>query len=86
MVGLWRDPGLRVNAFLMAFGGGTLLFALSLELFGEALHHQQTTNKGILVGVMTPCAVIGGLAFVLLNRMISRWGSFKRTLFFPFVG
>ena len=37
-LGLWGKPSRRLTSALMAFGGGALLFALAIELFGHALH------------------------------------------------
>ena len=48
-LGLWSRPPRKVLSGLMAFGGGALLFALTLELFSHAIDeagdgHGKITN------------------------------------------
>eukprot|EP01105_Mastigella_eilhardi_P021716 TRINITY_DN5286_c0_g1_i2.p1 TRINITY_DN5286_c0_g1~~TRINITY_DN5286_c0_g1_i2.p1 ORF type:complete len:375 (+),score=83.31 TRINITY_DN5286_c0_g1_i2:103-1125(+) len=69
-VGLVKDPGPVVVATLMAFGGGTLLFAVSLELFADALHHEQSSKAAILE-VLAPASLCGGIFFLLLEKLTS---------------
>lgn len=66
----WR-PGDRVIAFLMAFGGGALLAALTIDLAGPAL------AKGHFYWLATGC-VIGGALFVVLDQVVNRHGGFLR--------
>jgi len=80
VVGLVKDPGPRVCAMMMAFGGGSLLFALTLELFGEAIHEEHVVSKGDILAVMVPSAVAGGLIFIGVNHIINGWGSFLRNV------
>ena len=54
-------PGDRFVAWLMAFGGGALLAALTLDLVGSAL------SKGHFYP-MAMGAMIGGLMFIGLNQ------------------
>jgi hypothetical protein len=67
---LWR-PGERVVAFLMAFGAGALLAALTLDPVGGALAQGQTYALGA-------GAVLGGLLFVALNQLVNTEGGFLR--------
>jgi CRP-like cAMP-binding protein len=67
---VWR-PNDRVVAFLMAFGGGALLAALTIELVAEPL------EKGHTAALIAGC-VLGGLLFVGLNALISSKGGFLR--------
>ncbi len=67
---VWR-PGPRMTAFLMAFGGGTLLAALTIDLVGESLH------KGQFFPLAIGC-IMGGLLFVFLNRALNSQGGFLR--------
>ncbi|MEO5342639.1 MAG: cyclic nucleotide-binding domain-containing protein [Gammaproteobacteria bacterium SHHR-1] len=66
----WR-PSDRVTAVFMAFGGGALLAALTIDLVGTALAegHSHALSLG---------AILGGLIFVLLNRLVNDYGGFLR--------
>jgi len=77
VVALWKDPGEKVCAFLMAYGGGALLFALTLELFAEAVNEESIPNSKIMI-VVCPAAIAGGLLFIVINRFVNNWGSFLR--------
>jgi len=82
VAGLWTKPPRKVTSALMAFGGGALLFALTIELFGHALHvasgeHGRIDRPGIVLATMG-CAVLGGLLFELLNRILNDRGAFLR--------
>lgn len=82
LLGIWLLPPKRVTSALMAFGGGALLFALTIELFGHALHAASDADGHIedawLVGVAMLGAAVGGLLFEGLNRGLDRWGAFMR--------
>ncbi len=67
---VWR-PGPKMTAFLMSFGGGTLLAALTIDLVGESLH------KGQFFPLAIGC-ILGGLLFVLLNHALNSQGGFLR--------
>ena len=67
---LWV-PADRVIAFLMAFGGGALLAALSIELVAPAL------EAGHLYALMVGW-VLGGLLFIALNEVVNNFGGFMR--------
>lgn len=66
----WR-PGDRVIAFLMAFGGGALLAALTIDLAGPAL------AKGHFYWLAAGC-IIGGILFVVLDQLVNQHGGFLR--------
>lgn len=82
MLGLWTQPSRKVTSLLMAFGGGALLFALSIELFGHAVHiagdgHGQIIRPGIIL-ITIAAAVVGGLLFQGLNHILNNRGAFLR--------
>lgn len=67
------SPGNRVIAAMMAFGGGALLAALTLDLVGEAL------ERGHYYPLAAGC-LMGGLLFDLLNQWLNTRGGFLRKL------
>ncbi len=67
---IWT-PGDRVLAVLMAFGGGALLAALTIDLVASAL------GEGHVHSLTLGC-VLGGLLFVFLNQTINNQGGFLR--------
>jgi CRP-like cAMP-binding protein len=82
LLGLWSQPKGRVVSALMAFGGGALLFALTIELFGHALHaasdhHANIESPGLVLVTML-AAVVGGVLFQGLNRLLEDRGGFLR--------
>jgi CRP-like cAMP-binding protein len=72
LVALHWIPRPRVTAAMMAFGGGALLAALSLDLVGEAMrkHDFYALAAGCLLG----CVV-----FVVLNQIVNKQGGFLRS-------
>lgn len=66
----WR-PSDRAIAFLMAFGGGALLAALTIDLVASSLQEGQFTPLAI-------GCILGGLLFVLLNELVNDYGGFIR--------
>lgn len=68
----WR-PGDRTIAFLMAFGGGALIAALTIDLAGPAL------AKGHFNWLASGC-ILGGLLFVILDQTINKHGGFLRKM------
>jgi CRP-like cAMP-binding protein len=64
-------PGDRSTAVLMAFGGGALLAALTIDLVGSAL--DSGNFNALALG-----AVLGGLLFVGLNQVVNDFGGFLR--------
>lgn len=82
MIGLWTRPTRRVASSAMAFGGGALLFALSIELFGHVLHkagdgHGHITKPGPVMAAIVAAAV-GGLLFNAMNSVLEGKGGFLR--------
>lgn len=71
IVARFWSPGNRVIAGLMAFGGGALLAALTIDLVGEALERDHYYQ------LATGC-LIGGILFVALNKWINSQGGFLR--------
>jgi len=67
---IWT-PGDRSVAILMAFGGGALLAALTIDLVGSAL------AKGHFLPLAFGC-VAGGLLFRFLNEVVNNKGGFLR--------
>ncbi len=76
-LGLWLRPGRKVNSIFMAFGGGALLFALTIELFGHVPHHVESHGETV-IWVVFACAVVGGLIFSSLNAILNNHGAFMR--------
>ena len=70
-IGIFYRPPSRLLAALMAFGGGALLSALAFELVEEA--HHRAGFVPLAVG-----AIMGGLTFVALNRIVNQKGGFLR--------
>lgn len=66
----WR-PTDRTVAFLMAFGGGALLAALTIDLVGSAV------ARGHFYFLAFGC-ILGGLLFVALNEIVNDYGGFLR--------
>ena len=66
----WR-PTDRIIAILMAFGGGALLAALTLDLVGPAVARGDLVS--LAIGV-----IAGGVMFVVLNSIINDYGGFLR--------
>ncbi|MBN4053757.1 cyclic nucleotide-binding domain-containing protein [Haliea sp. AH-315-K21] len=71
IVARFWTPGNRVIAALMAFGGGALLAALTIDLVVESL------NRGHYSQLAVGC-LIGGFLFVALNAWINSQGGFLR--------
>ncbi len=65
------SPGNRTIAAMMAFGGGALLAALTIDLVGVAL------QRGDFLPLAGGCLIGGGL-FVLLNQILNSQGGFLR--------
>jgi CRP-like cAMP-binding protein len=71
-ISFWR-PGNGMIAFLLAFGGGALLAALTIDLVASAL------AKGHYFYMAAGC-LTGGFLFILLNQIINEKGGFLRKL------
>ena len=68
---LFWKPRDRIVAAMMAFGGGALLSALTIDLVGEAL------GRGEFYPLAFGC-IIGGILFVVLNQLVNNQGGFLR--------
>jgi CRP-like cAMP-binding protein len=66
----WR-PSDRVTAMLMAFGGGALLAALTIDLVAAAV--EEGHFYALALG-----ALLGGLLFISLNQLVNDYGGFLR--------
>ena len=69
--GLAARPGPRLTAALMAFGGGTLLFALTIELVAHSF--EEAGFAPLALG-----CIIGGVGFELMNQAVNSQGGFLR--------
>merc|ERR1719464_1468578 len=58
----------------MSFGGGALLFALSIELFGNVLYKSEAAEDTVAVWAMEGSAVVGGIFFATLNHLLNVLG------------
>jgi CRP-like cAMP-binding protein len=81
-IGLWTKPSRKITSSAMAFGGGSLLFALSIELFGHVLHeasdgHGHVIEPSLILAAIF-AAILGGLAFNGLNKLLENRGGFMR--------
>lgn len=68
---VWKRPPPRVIAALMAFGGGALLAALTIDLVAE------TVREGDFYPLAAGC-IAGGVLFVVLNQLVNNQGGFLR--------
>ena len=77
--GVHLRPGQLPISVLMAFGAGALLFALTIELFGHALHISHEHGHGLVYATVIG-AIIGGLLFDVLNQLLNNRGAFLRNI------
>jgi len=75
LIGVSCLPSRTLCAALMSFGGGALLFALSVELFGNTLHEIDSSGSHGIVWVMEGTAMAGGCLFAALNRILNARGA-----------
>jgi len=78
VIGLWSKPPQKVTSSLMAFGGGALLFALTIELFAHSMHISHDADDKMIILSTVIGAVLGGLVFEGLNRILNSQGAFLR--------
>ena len=76
-IGITQAPSPKVNASMMAFGGGALIQALSIELFGAILQHQSDTGLGCTLAAIA-AAVCGGAFFSFLDKVLNDQVAFFR--------
>lgn len=76
-VGLWAHPvDPKQCALIVAFGAGALIFAVSTELYAEALRHveEDASNFAVAeIGTSMVCAVFGAVLFTLMNEKLEQW-------------
>jgi CRP-like cAMP-binding protein len=77
--GVRLRPGKLPTSVLMAFGAGALLFALTIELFGHALHKSHEHGHGLVYATVVG-AIAGGLLFDVLNQLLNNRGAFLRNI------
>lgn len=70
-VGLVSKPGRRITSAFLAFGAGTLIFALAVEIVAGSVSRGGFLNVGIGM-------VIGGLIFSGFNQVLNSRGAFLR--------
>jgi zinc transporter, ZIP family len=61
----WRAPH-QISGVLLAFASGTLISALTFELFPEAVHLGGLWPAGLGL-------IAGGLTFVVINSLLDSW-------------
>lgn len=74
-LGQWLSPVDDTNvAAIVAFGAGALLFAVTVELYGHALHELAHGGLGYIEMVTTICcAMLGAYLYLYLNAMMEHW-------------
>jgi len=61
-------------AAIVAFGAGALLFAVTVELYGHALHEVAHGTLGYTEMITTVCcALLGALMYLWLNKKMEAW-------------
>jgi len=83
-VGLWAHPvDPKQCALIVAFGAGALIFAVSTELYAEALRHveEDASNFAVVeIGTSMVCAVFGAVLFTLMNAKLEEWTTSRSPL------
>lgn len=76
MAGIYYAPvNEGVVAGFLAFGAGALLFAVTVELYGEALHELERdgfTHGAVEIVVLVGFAILGAWGYLLLNRWMDK--------------
>jgi len=76
LVGLHFSMSHTHLGLLMAFGAGTLIFAVSVELFGELLDRVRGGRAHLLdVGIEFGAAILGALLYMQMNQFMLWWQS-----------
>ncbi|MEA2062623.1 MAG: cyclic nucleotide-binding domain-containing protein, partial [Gemmatimonadota bacterium] len=71
VIGLASRPNAKITSALMAFGGGALLFALTIEIVAHSF-------ELVGFGSLALGCVIGGLLYELMNQGLNPKGAFFR--------
>ncbi|MCK4644554.1 cyclic nucleotide-binding domain-containing protein [bacterium] len=71
IIGLTTHPKEKITSALMAFGGGALLFALTIEIIAHSFH--EVGFLPVAIG-----AVTGGILYEILNHGLNKIGAFFR--------
>ena len=79
ILGMWLKPRNVIVAAFMAFGGGALLAALTLDLVQKGIE-KQFADPHVPHAILSLSAglVLGGLLFVALDKIINSQGGFLR--------
>eukprot|EP00242_Pyramimonas_sp_CCMP2087_P001473 CAMPEP_0198232860 /NCGR_PEP_ID=MMETSP1445-20131203/115945_1 /TAXON_ID=36898 /ORGANISM="Pyramimonas sp., Strain CCMP2087" /LENGTH=606 /DNA_ID=CAMNT_0043913547 /DNA_START=649 /DNA_END=2472 /DNA_ORIENTATION=+ len=80
-LGLTFKPTRKVAGIFAAFGGGALIAASTVELIApvaERAGHDEHGNGKRELLVAVACTILGSLAFILLDQLVSRHGGFLR--------
>lgn len=72
--------GPKTMALMMAFGGGALVEALSVELFGHMRTRHSLHEGALWVGVAA--GALGGLIYYCLDRLLNSQGARDRSAFY----
>lgn len=76
IAGIYYSPvNEGVVAGFLAFGAGCLLFAVTVELYGEALHELERdgfTHGAVEICVLVGFAILGAWGYLLLNRWMDK--------------
>ncbi|ELR21754.1 metal cation transporter, ZIP subfamily protein [Acanthamoeba castellanii str. Neff] len=75
----WPTVPLWLRGVLMGFGGGVMLSALTISLFGEWLSRPHEFGRGS-TSVLLVSALVGGVAFVVVDSFLERRGAWMRRL------
>jgi len=75
VLGQWLSPVSDDKvAAVVAFGAGALLFAVTVELYGHALHEVAMGSLGYTEMFTTVgCALLGALLYLYLNKQMEEW-------------
>ena len=69
----------KTLSMMMAFGGGALIEALSIELFGHLKHEQLDEGIPNVLWIGLVAALVGGLAYYAIDRLLNSQGAFVRS-------
>lgn len=76
LFGISLAPTAHCCAYIVAFGAGALIFAVTTELYAEALRETELDGRQeaiVEIGVSMLCAVVGAVLFTLLNLRLAKW-------------